>query len=113
ISPKRSTTCCSTRRRRFMAEPRPEILRQPASEAVPATVARPLSLVERLAGNEALRKTLIVAALVAIWQAYAVWTDNPLAFPTFTDTVAAFRGGVVGGGRVIPTVDVLRLLVVR
>ncbi len=58
-----------------MAEPpppRPEILRQPSDDAVPATVARPLGLARRLAGNEALRKALIVLALVAIWQAYAV-----------------------------------------
>jgi NitT/TauT family transport system permease protein len=93
-----------------MAELRPEILRRPGSEAVPATAARPLSLLERLAGNEALRKTLIVAALIAIWQAYAVWTDNPLAFPTFTDTIAAFRDGVVDGALVTQTLYSLRLL---
>ena len=93
-----------------MAELRPEILRRPGSEAVPATVARPLSLIERLSGNEALRKALIVAVLVAIWQAYAVWTDNPLAFPTFTDTIAAFRDGVVDGALVTQTLYSLRLL---
>jgi NitT/TauT family transport system permease protein len=93
-----------------MAEPRPEILRRPGSEAVPATAARPLSLMERLAGNEALRKTLIVAALIAIWQAYAVWTDNPLAFPTFTATIAAFRDAVADGTLVTQTLYSLRLL---
>ena len=93
-----------------MVEPRPEILRRPGSEAVPATVARPLSLVERLAGNEALRKALIVAVLIAIWQAYAVWTDNPLAFPTFTATIAAFRDAVVDGALVTQTLYSLRLL---
>jgi len=93
-----------------MAEPRPEILRRSGSEAVPATLARPLSLRERLSGNEALRKTLIVAALVAIWQAYAVWTDNPLAFPTFTATIAAFRDGLVDGALVTQTLYSLRLL---
>ena len=93
-----------------MAELRPEILRRPGSEAAPATAARPLSLMERLAGNEALRKTLIVAALIAVWQAYAVWTDNPLAFPTFTDTIAAFRDGIVDGALVTQTLYSLRLL---
>jgi NitT/TauT family transport system permease protein len=93
-----------------MAEPRPEILRRPGSEAVPATVARPLSLRERLADNEALRKTLIVAALIAAWQGYAVWTDNPLAFPTFTETIAAFRDGIVDGALVTQTLYSLRLL---
>ena len=95
-----------------MAEPspRPEILRRPTDDAVPATVARPLTIARRLAGNEALRKALIVAVLVAIWQAYAVWTDNPLAFPTFTDTIAAFRDGVVDGALVTQTLYSLRLL---
>ena len=93
-----------------MVELRPEILHRPRSEAVPATVARPLSLMERLAGNEALRKVLIVAALVAAWQAYAVWNDNPLAFPTFTATIAAFRDAVADGTLVTQTLYSLRLL---
>jgi NitT/TauT family transport system permease protein len=95
-----------------MAEPspRPEILRQPTDDAVPATVARPLTIVRRLAGNEALRKALIVAALVATWQAYAVWNDNPLVFPTFVDTVEAFRDAVVDGALVTQTLYSLRLL---
>ena len=97
-----------------MAEPlppsRPEIVRRPVADAAPAVAARPLPLARRLADNEALRKLLIVAALVAIWQAYAEWNDNPLVFPTFVATLAALRDAVVDGALVTQTLYSLRML---
>ena len=89
--------------------PRPEILRQPAA-AAPTAPARPLTLFQRLAGNEALRKALIVAALVALWQGYAVWNDNPLVFPTFLATIEAWRDALLDGGLATQTLYSLRLL---
>ena len=35
------------------------------------------------------RKSLIIVVLAAIWQAYGSYLDNPLLFPTFSDTIAA------------------------
>jgi NitT/TauT family transport system permease protein len=69
----------------------------------PATigdVARPLGLMERMWNSTAVRRAVILVLLALIWEAYARWSDNPLLFPTFTDTIAAWWQGVVSG--VIP-----------
>src|SRR5262249_52072524 len=109
--PRRSTGCCSARTTTSMPEtPRPEILRRPEADAVPATVARPRTLAQKLAGSEALRKTLIVLALIAIWQAYAEWNDNPLVFPTFGATIEAFFDALADGALATQTLYSLRLL---
>jgi NitT/TauT family transport system permease protein len=63
-------------------------------------VERPLGLFERLWSSAAVRRGLILVVLAALWEAYARWSDNPLLFPTFTDTVQALWGGIVSG--VIP-----------
>jgi NitT/TauT family transport system permease protein len=34
---------------------------------------------------------------LVIWQLYAAWLNNPLLFPTFADTFAAFYEGVRSG----------------
>jgi NitT/TauT family transport system permease protein len=60
-------------------------------------VAKPLSLWERLADNPVIRKGALLVGLALVWQAYAVWLNNPLLFPTFTDTAAAFVTSVRTG----------------
>jgi NitT/TauT family transport system permease protein len=81
-----------------MAEPasRPEILREPAP-APPAAVPRPLPPLQRLAGSEACRKLLIVALLLAAWQAYALWAGNELVFPTVGATWRALLDALANG----------------
>ncbi|MGJ5182069.1 ABC transporter permease [Bradyrhizobium oligotrophicum] len=54
-----------------------------------ADVARKLSVFELLWNDGFVRKTLIIVVLAAIWQAYGSYLDNPLLFPTFSDTIAA------------------------
>ncbi len=69
----------------------------------PATigdVAQPLGLVERLWNSAAVRRAVILVLLALIWEAYARWSDNPLLFPTFTDTITAWWQGIASG--VIP-----------
>lgn len=61
-------------------------------------VEKPLGRLERIAGNAALRKLLIVVLLAAVWQLYASKIDNPLLFPTFGATALAFYDGVATGG---------------
>jgi NitT/TauT family transport system permease protein len=63
-------------------------------------VERPLGLFERLWGSSAVRRGVILILLAALWEAYARWSDNPLLFPTFSDTVQALWSGIVSG--VIP-----------
>jgi len=62
-----------------------------------AVVARPLSPWRRLADITALRRALILVGLALLWQVYARWADNPLMFPTFTDTAEAFWDALVRG----------------
>ncbi|WP_376961920.1 ABC transporter permease [Azospirillum sp. A26] len=68
---------------------RPEYERIVTATGPIGDVARPLSLWERLGNVTALRRLLVLAAVAALWQAAAVWQNNPLMFPTFTDTAAA------------------------
>jgi NitT/TauT family transport system permease protein len=63
-------------------------------------VEQPLALAERLWNSAAVRRLVILVVLAALWEAYARWNDNPLLFPTFTDTVEALWSGIVSG--VIP-----------
>ncbi|MDR6667801.1 ABC transporter permease [Rhizobium sp. 1399] len=51
-------------------------------------VEQKLSAFETLWGIGALRKTLLILTLAIIWQVYSSYLDNPLLFPTLTDTIA-------------------------
>src|SRR5215470_11018793 len=70
---------------------------------VPATIgdaARPLALAERLWNAAGVRRAVILVLLACLWETYARIGNNPLLFPTFTDTVAALWQGIASG--VIP-----------
>jgi NitT/TauT family transport system permease protein len=58
---------------------------------VPATgeVERKVGLLELIWDQPAVRKTLIVLILAIIWEIYGRLLDNPLLFPTFSDTIVA------------------------
>jgi NitT/TauT family transport system permease protein len=60
-------------------------------------VEKPLTALEKIWNHGAVRKGLLLLAMVGLWQAYAMWLNNPLLFPTFTDTIAAFYEGVKSG----------------
>jgi len=51
-----------------------------------AAVEQKLSPFEVIWGMGAIRKALIIIVLALLWQIYAVHLDNPLLFPTLTDT---------------------------
>jgi NitT/TauT family transport system permease protein len=70
---------------------------------VPAAIGdieQPLALTERLWNSAAVRRLVILIVLAALWEAYARWSNNPLLFPAFTDTVQAWWNGIISG--VIP-----------
>ncbi|WP_312795655.1 ABC transporter permease [Tianweitania sp.] len=52
-----------------------------------AAVEQKLGPVELIWGISAVRKTLLILVLAAIWQIYASYLDNPLLFPTLSDTL--------------------------
>ena len=77
--------------------PRPEYVRPQVLEHDFGVVNKPLTAFERIYGIGALRKTLILVVMAAIWQAYATYLDNSLILPTFTDTMKTFVERVASG----------------
>jgi NitT/TauT family transport system permease protein len=47
--------------------------------------------------NAAFRKALLLAGLAAVWELYARWLNNPLLFPTFSDTIVALFSSIASG----------------
>jgi NitT/TauT family transport system permease protein len=87
---------------------RPEILHAPSADTSGfAVAARPLGFWTKLYANGAVRKTVLLVLLAAIWEIYARTLNNPLLFPTFTDTVAALLAGIAAGE--IPTAGLYTL----
>jgi len=71
---------------------------QPANmSGAAAVVERPLGPGERLMANEGFRRVLILVALAIVWEAYARYLNNPLIFPSFSETAAAFWTDLVDG----------------
>jgi NitT/TauT family transport system permease protein len=60
-------------------------------------VEKPLSPWEKFCNNGPARKVLLLAVLALLWEFYARWLDNPLLFPTFSDTVKALFASIASG----------------
>jgi NitT/TauT family transport system permease protein len=74
------------------------------------TVEQPLPFAARLWNLGWLRKALILVVLAAAWEIYARSVHNPLLFPTFSDTVAAFWNGMVEGPLLMRALTSIRIL---
>lgn len=77
--------------------PRPEYVRDEVAEHDFGVVNKPLTPWERIYGNGFVRKAAILLLLAAAWQAYAVYLDNALILPTFTETLKAFAQRIWSG----------------
>ncbi len=80
------------------------------SEQMIAEIARPLSSAEKLWNQSLVRKAFILLLLAVAWQWYAQRLNNPLMFPTFSDTTAALWNAVAQGGlgsRVLVSLKIL------
>jgi len=75
---------------------RPEITYTIGDEPIEVHV-RPRTLLNRLADNSALRKTLLLFVLAIIWESYARFIDNELVLPTFSSTVLALISAIASG----------------
>lgn len=75
---------------------RPEIFHR-ISENAFEVIERPVSAWERFYGNAALRKVVLLIVLAAAWELYARWLNNPLLFPTLSETMSAFLASVRSG----------------
>ncbi|MBP2198968.1 ABC transporter permease [Pantoea cypripedii] len=61
------------------------------------TLATPLPLRVRLGNQTWLRKSLLLLALVIIWEVAARWQNNDLMFPSFWQTFTALREDIASG----------------
>ncbi|MGE0697600.1 MAG: ABC transporter permease [Hyphomicrobiaceae bacterium] len=89
---------------------RPEHFRETALNREFGVVEKPLTIWEKLYNNGAIRKTVLVLLLGAIWEAYARHLDNPLLVPTLTSTLQAFWEAIVQGelpGRALTSIRLL------
>ena len=75
---------------------RGDVIRTPDRSSY-GVVEKPLTRWEKLLDVGAVRKALLLVVICVIWEFYARSLNNPLLFPTFTDTVAALFEGVVSG----------------
>ncbi len=75
---------------------RPEFVRDVEISAY-GVVEKPLTTWERIFNNAAVRKGLILLLLATVWQIYATVLNNPLLFPKFSDTIAAFSENIMNG----------------
>jgi NitT/TauT family transport system permease protein len=78
--------------------PRPEFVRELATDNAFGVVEKPLTVFERVWNQGYVRKAAILVVLAVIWEAYARWVNNELVFPTFLATVQAFWDGIRTGG---------------
>ncbi len=89
---------------------RPEIELELAGAGEIGDAARPLPLWQRIADMVVTRRLFVLLLLAALWQGYAVWADNPLMFPSLTDTLEALWEVTISGeivARVTTSIEVL------
>lgn len=75
---------------------RPEIVLEPVRVET-TDIQTPLSAFESIYRLGWLRKTVLLLLLALVWEMYGRWLNNPLLFPSFTETVQAFLSGIGSG----------------
>ncbi len=75
---------------------RPEFVRDVQTSAF-GVVEKPLTPWEKTFNNVAVRKGLLLLVLAVAWQVYATVQNNPLLFPKFSVTLAAFWENIQNG----------------
>jgi NitT/TauT family transport system permease protein len=89
---------------------RPERHFAPETMGKIGDVARPLTFIERLTNMTLVRRLAVLLVLAAAWEIYARILDNPLLFPSLTDTLAAFWDSAAHGVLIDRTLTSLRVL---
>jgi len=92
------------------ATPDAEIVRFAEPSDAAAIAERRLGVAERIWANGAVRKTALIVLLAIVWQVYASRVDNPLLFPTLSDTLDTFRARIVDGTLPARTWATIRVL---
>ena len=95
-----------------LAPARPEFEVEPTEAVTIGDVERPLSLSERILGNESFQRLMILVVLIVVWEVYAIWLNNSLLFPTFTETVQTFWHDIRNGVLINRTLTSLQTLAI-
>jgi NitT/TauT family transport system permease protein len=106
------TVQAQTHQQPLVPSVRPEFERDVLDAGVIGDISRPLSPWERLTGNTLARRIFILVLLGAAWQLYAVWADNPLMFPTLSETLTTLWDSLVNGQLLQRCLTSLRILLV-
>ena len=72
----------------------------------------PLPLWQRIYEKASLRRLLILVTLLIIWEGYSTWLNNPLLFPSASETMTALFEGLRSGilvERILTSLGVLLL----
>ncbi|WP_035714135.1 ABC transporter permease [Azorhizobium doebereinerae] len=75
----------------------PRIILREAAGPATAEVQRKVGVLEAAWDMSVVRKTTIILVLALIWEIYGRWLDNPLLFPTLTETVQALAENIANG----------------
>lgn len=76
---------------------RPEFVHQGTLNKDFGVVEKPLTFSERVYNNGAVRKTVLLLLVAAVWELYARRLNNPLLVPTFSETVGSFIDALRSG----------------
>ena len=98
--------------RKEVPAPRPEFECTPSDAIAIGSVERPLPLIERVIANDGVQRLAILLVIVAAWEIYARWLNNPLLFPTFSETIRIFWHDISNGVLINRTVTSLRTLAI-
>ena len=90
---------------------RPEFERDPGDFSAQGAVERPLPLWERAWNSTALRRIVLLVLLAVIWEVYARVLNNPLLFPSLSETIEAMARDLESGILIQRTLTSLHVLV--
>jgi sulfonate transport system permease protein len=90
---------------------RPEYLQDVIASGDIGVVEKPLTMLQRLANQGWLRKSLILIFIAIAWETYARRLNNPLLVPTFSATLEAFWQGIASGDIPQKVVNSVQLLI--
>lgn len=76
---------------------REEFVRETIGTAPVNEVVRPLSAWTKFTNNTAVRRVFVLVFLGVIWEAYAIYVDNPLTFPRLTEVLRALSIDMMSG----------------
>jgi NitT/TauT family transport system permease protein len=96
----------------LMPRPRAEFECELADASGIGDVQRKLPMWERLANNDGARRLAVLAGFLLVWEGYALWVDNSLLFPRFTETFSIFMHDLLDGRLIDRTLTSMQPLLI-